>query len=118
MTSDVNQEVTDALVKSLRAMSPKNDADGGNRAATSWPNRARRPLTPNGPAFRPGGQCLRWSGDPAPLATQGAALVIVTAAPDAVVLVRLQREGQAFGPDRAGGADHPVLLPHAGSVPG
>jgi hypothetical protein len=70
MTSDVNQEVTDALVKSLRAMSLKM-----MRAAE-----VRRPLIPNGPAFRPGGQCLRWSGDPAPLAKQGAALVIVTVA--------------------------------------
>jgi hypothetical protein len=39
------------------------------------------------------------------LAAQGAALVFVAAAPDAVSLVSLQREGEAFGLNRAGGAD-------------
>jgi hypothetical protein len=42
---------------------------------------------------------------PVPLTAQGAPVVFITSAPDAVILVSLQREGQAFGPDRAGSAD-------------
>ena len=41
---------------------------------------------------------------------QGAAFVCVAAAPDAVVLVGLQREGEAMGSDRADGADGLSLL--------
>ena len=59
MTSYVNQEVTDALVKSLRAMGLKMMRAGRNRAATSWPDRARRPLIPNGPASVCGDQVTR-----------------------------------------------------------
>jgi hypothetical protein len=57
------------------------------------------------------------SGQPtALLAAQGAAFVCVVAAPDTVILVGLQREGEAMGPDRADGADG-LGLPDLGDGP-